>query len=454
MLAAVLGLAHTAQAETDISTKAEYRVRGAVSSGADLQDDHSENAVKHRFKLSTEYKASDKLSAQLTLVHNAGWGAQDVVFNNGALSSDRSDLNPNNATNNSLGNDTGIIVNEAYASWRLSDEFTLKMGRGSFEGGIGTSIAVNDFQDVMTAFDGVAGIYETDLARITGYLIKFADFDFGTSTSSSPRKDPEATTVGINADLKIAPELFQFFNIGINQVRRDEYNIAGLPGTLGFRPSESYLKYSISAGVLVAEMFTFRAAYSGTTGERTSDDDSIDGDITSSMLDVEAGIQLEDSMNFKFSIGYHQDSGDDDRTDDDDDRYNSYYYDVHRYAGLMDVVGWGNLTYISAKTSFEPMENLTVGAQYHMFTATEGEGETSLFGRTNINTAVDVLTSNVTDEDDIGSEIDVYATHKYENGLSLTARYGLFMAGDRLEEFYANGAEDHQTFFLEGTFSF
>jgi len=458
MLAAVLGLAHAAQAESEISTKAEYRVRGAISQGTDFQDDSTENGVKHRFKLLTEYKANDKVSAQLTLVHNASWGTSDVFAGAGGLSTDRSDLNPNNGTNNNLSNDTGIIVNEAYATWRLSDEFTLKIGRGSFEGGIGTSIAVNDFQDVMTAFDGFAGIYETDFARITGYMIKFADFNFGAangsvSGSSSPRTDAEANTVGVNADFKFAPELFQFFNVGLNQVRRDQYNIAGSP--LLTRPKESYLKYSISAGILVAEMFNFRAAYSGTSGERSTDDGTVDGDITSSMIDVEAGIQMEDTMNLKFSVGYHMDSGTSNPDPaGDDETYQSYYYDIHRYAGLMDVVQWGNLSYISVKASMEPMEDLTLGIQYHMFTATEEDDGTFLVGRTTGSVGAGA-------SDEIGNEIDLYATHSYDNGLSLTARYGLFMAGDRMDAFAAaesggaiDSAEDYQTFFLQGTFSF
>ncbi len=483
MLAAVLGLAHTAQAESEISTKAEYRVRAAISQGADLQNDSTENAVKHRFKLATEYKASDTLAAQLTLVHNAGWGAQDVVFDNGTLISDRSNVNPNNGTNDILGGSTGLVVNEAYATWRLSDELTLKLGRGSFEGGAGTSIAANDFQDVMTAFDGVAAIYETDFARITGYLIKFADFGFDTSSSSSPNFDPEANTVGLNADLKFAPELFEFFNIGINQVRRDEYTVIaefpdsalppGTPVPIN-RNKETFLKYSLSFKANFAEMFSFRAVYGANTGEY-SDIAGDKGDIKSNMLDLEAGVHLEDTMNLKFSIGYHQDSGDSDPTDDNSEHYNSYYYDIHRYAGLMDVVKWGNLTYLSAKVSMEPLENFTIGAQYHIFTATEKEGYTDISsfssgngGFRGINSSLNGISTatggavqagavNAID-DDIGSEIDLYATHKYDNGLSLTARYGLFMVGDRVKNATTANplfeAQDHQTFFLQGTMSF
>jgi len=465
-LLAVLGLTHTAQADTEFNIKGEYRVRGAITSGSNLQDDRTENAVRHRFKLSNEYIANDKVSAQLTLVYNGGWGTSDVELINGSIVTDRSDRNPNNATNNKLGNNTGIIVNEAYATWAMSDEFTLKLGRGSFEGGDATSSAINDFQDVMTAFDGIAGIYDTDFARITGYLIKFADFNFADSTRS-PNFDPEANTVGVNADLKLAPEIFEYINIGVNQVKQDEYNIVGAPAPVN---AESFIKYSLSAKANFADMFSVRGTYSANTGEY-SNIAGLKGDISSSMLDLEAGINLEDSLNFKFHIGYHQDSGNKSLTSgtdgSDDEAYNSYYYDVHRYAGLMDVVRWGNLTYISAKTSIEPIENFTVGLDYHIFTATEAGGETTLAGYTTdlagfgpiagINSSAASAVN--TADDDIGSEIDLYATHKYDNGLTLTARYGLFMVGDRIKNATFAGvvplnAEDQQTFFIEGTFRF
>ena len=166
LIVAALGLASVATAESEFNHKAEYRVRGALSTGANLQRDKTENAIRHRFKLTSEYKANDKISAQLTLVHNAGWGANDVLFNGSELISDRSTANPNNSSNNRLTENTALVVNEAYATWAVNDQFTLKLGRGAFEGGDGTSSALNDFQDVMTAFDGVAAIYDLSLIHI------------------------------------------------------------------------------------------------------------------------------------------------------------------------------------------------------------------------------------------------------------------------------------------------
>ena len=139
----------------------------------------------------------------------------------------------------------------------------------------------------------------------------------------------------------------------------------------------------------------------------------------------------------------------------------------------MDEVIWGNLTYFSAKMSIEPVENFEIGAQYHIFSATEKAGYTLMPGFsgtgtvTGINNPLNGLVTapggavygtagaiNTADED-IGSEIDLYAVHDYDNGLVMTARYGIFMPGDRIKKaLNTTKAKNHQTFFLQGTFKF
>lgn len=429
MLVAALGIVSVANAESEISTSAEYRVRGALNQGETLTNDRSSNVLNHRMMLKTEYKASDRFSANLTLVHHADFGDRGTTFSGGPGNSTN---NPNRATRDNLDDSsTGLIVNEAYATWRINDEFSLKMGRGSFEGADGSSTSTNDFQNALTAFDGVAGIYELEFARITGFLIKFAE---GLPASANTNNDPEVNTVGISADLKFAPEIFSMMNVYTNQVRQDLSVLAGLD-------KEVYQRYGVVLGGQFAELVDFKLAFHGHTGEAT-DAAGDDNDIKGHMIDAQLGVTMEDMSNMNFYVGYHTDTGSD-GSSSDDETYRAYYYDVHKFAGLMDVVGWGNLSYIHAGFSMDPMENLTVGLKYHMFTATEKEGTTTFLGAAS-GAAVD------TSEDDIGSEIDLYAVHKYDGGFQIEARYGLFMTGER----FGPEEEDFQQFFIQGTMSF
>ena len=101
------------------------------------------------------------------------------------------------------------------------------------------------------------------------------------------------------------------------------------------------------------------------------------------MIDVQLGVTLEDSNNMNFYVGYHTDTGNDDATSSDIEQYRGFYYNRHEFAGLMDVVEFGNLTYIHAGFSMDPMENLTLGLKYHIFTATEKEDTTNFLTASN-----------------------------------------------------------------------
>ena len=122
-------------------------------------------------------------------------------------------------------------------------------------------------------------------------------------------------------------------------------------------------------------------------------------DISANMMDLEFGYSLPEMMSSRFHAGYHMDSGTPGTGATKNETYDGFYYDKHNNAGLMDVVGWGNLTYMRAGFTLSPMEDLTVAAEYFMFTQTEKDGDNSVKGA--VRPDVDA------DEDALGIELDL-----------------------------------------------
>ena len=146
------------------------------------------------------------------------------------------------------------------------------------------------------------------------------------------------------------------------------------------------------------------------------------------MFDLMVGYGLPETMGLKLSAGYHMDSGDDASTTDKNEGYQSLFYDRHNYAGLMDVLDWGNLSYFNVNASIMPAEDLEAGLGFYMFSRSKDTGAVT-FGQGFNNTPATTLASGSA----LGSEVDVFANKAYGPDMKVGARYSMFMPGDALK---------------------
>jgi len=392
------GLMMAASANAGEGMNAEFRLRGQLLQNAGAADVGTSDQLEHRLVLGKQFKVNDKVSATATLVHNAAWGSNPnfPALTDGAA---RTDLDDNN----------GLVVNEAYMTWQVSDQFSVKAGRGTYEMSNGKVISSNDWQQVRTAFDGVAGVYESDLFRLTGFGVRFVDTDTNATAAALPgTRDDQANSVGASFDFKSLPDFMKAVNIHAMQNNT----------TTAFGKQRE-TRYGVTVAGDVAG-FDYDVTYAAMTGDANATDS-----VEASMIDAEFGFSLPDFRNLRIFAGYHTDTGDDDPADDEENTYDGFYYDRHNNAGLMDLVTWGNLTYFKVGATLDVMENTSLLVQYHDFTATEG--------------AVD----------DLGSEIDVRLTKSYDNGVTAAVRLGQFSVGDAF-----GGTEDITELWFQTTVKF
>jgi len=425
-LIAVLGFvpyAHAADG-ADFSHSGEFRLQYTNDMNADLDDDAADSpdqTYHQRLRWGTTVRAGEKMTAHFTLVHNADWGTSGGT-------DQTPDTVPVNAAPGNAGTQNLLIVNEAYMTWMASDAWSLKMGRGSVTMADGRFVSANDFGPVAKAFDGALAMWDQEIAKFGFFGVRGADY----GKLGSGGFNESGDFFGAMADFKSLPSFLKSAHLHVVEVKKDA--TAAVADN-----KEATMKIGTS---LTGEAggVDWRLNYEMEDGEKTADAGT-KTDVSTSMIDAEIGYAMPDMMNSRVHFGYHTDSGTSSGTDDE--TYDGFHYDTHANAGLMDIIGWGNLTYMRLGGTMMPSDDITVGLEYLMFTQTEKED--AVYG-----TDGTALTAGDTTKDEIGNEIDLWVTKKYSNNFSATARYSLFQPGD---EFGAS-PDDYSQLYLETKLTF
>jgi hypothetical protein len=415
--------------KAEFSPSAEFRARYNWAQNGDGTE-HNDSNVQDRMKFGANYKANEKLSAHATVLHAATFG-QDV--NTTAVGN----TNTNAA-------DNVLMVNEAYANWMFSDDLSFKFGRQTYQIADGSLIAVNDWEQDPTAFEGLVGNWEAEFGRFQ--LIAFKQRELGVSTGA---KDGEHNLYGLNFDLKTMPNWLKAVNVHVLKDNADAVAAA----TTDVHSATSLngldvVRYGVM-GSFTFQMIDLKLNYEGTSGKvkTAGAGNAITSvDAKGTMMQAEVGAKFDGFMGSRVFVGYHQDSGA--KSGKAGDAYDNFFYEKHDNAGLMDLVNWGNLTYLTVGLTLKPGDNTDAGIMWHNFSRTEkGAGST---GDSNVfaNAGKDDT------KDAIGNEIDVWGEHRYDGGLSTVLRVGYFTAGDYLKNGAAKSNEDILQVMVEGKLTF
>lgn len=402
--------AASAQEGADIKWNGEFRFRFAGNENVDFSKNSWDNATAQRTKIGATFTKGEDLTATVTLLSAATWGNEGATNTSGDMLA--------------AGAESNVYVYEAFAFWKAMDNFALKIGRGALDLADGTVVAKNDYEQTPYTFEGAYGVYFTEWANIGLFGVK------GMNDVSATTAD--INFYGLSVDVKSLPEWLKMANFHVM-----ESKATGVGGAAQVADEKTRVGVTLKGD---SHAVDYRATYAMYTGKRTV---SAPGDHKASMLDAEVGYTLPDIMNLRVAALYHMDSGDDNAATGDIESYDPFFYDTHNNAGFMDLIGWGNSTYLKVGASVEPMEMTKVGVDYYMFQKTEEND--SVYDTSH--TAITAVTASGTD---VGTEIDVWATKALSNGAELNARIGMFAADKAL----GADAKDVTDFSLGATFRF
>lgn len=423
-LLAFMPVAHAADKGGEFTHDAEYRIRyqhDEAWNTADKDADTNRNTMMQRFKLATTFKSGEKFAAHLSLLANSVLGDQT-----------------GNSANEVPDNAADLEVNQAYGTWMINDSWMAKFGRGGFTLADGSVISQNDWQATPYAFEGVLVNWEHEMMRLSLFMVKAEE----NLTPSNGNDDPESNFYGLALDWKSLPEFLKMANIHVMQVNADERDV-GAGAT--YRKNE--MRYGVVVGGDAANV-DYKLQYAAHDGEE--DGTAIGGtkrDKKGNMMGAEVGYSMPEMMKMHFGVAYHQDTGDDAGTSND--KYDSFYTEKHNSAGMMDVLGWGNLTFWKAAFTMSPMDQTEVGLQYWMFNRTENSS-----GATMGNNGYAGYAAGTDTSDDLGTEFDLHATHKYDGGFQITAWVGMFMPGKHIKNVAGGKDDTFNQLFVEGKMTF
>jgi hypothetical protein len=416
---ALISSAHATDG-ADIKWNAEMRFRFDGVENAGFVTKSYDNQTVQRTKLGATLTKGEDLTATVSLLQASTWGNNGDTNTSGDFTTDTTESLP--------------WVSEAFVFWKAMDNFAVKVGRGAMDLADGSVVAKNDWLQHPWAFEGALGVYFTEWANVNAFAIKGMN-DSATGTA-------DVNFYGVSLDFKNLPEVIKMANLHILQSKATGIDAsAAIPTATNVKDSKTRVGVTVKGD---AGAIDYRATYAMYSGELESNVGAVGKlDNKASMLDAEVGFGLPDVMAMRISALYHMDSGDGNATDKKLERYDAFFYEQHANAGLMDILNWGNLTYLKAGIALEPMEMTKVGVDYYMFTKSEKADTT-------VGTANAGVQTTLATKDDLGSEIDIWATKALSNGAELNARIGMFSAGDA----FGTTAKDVTDFSLGATFHF
>lgn len=452
LLVSALAMTATAHAQdaTEIKNGGEFRLRYENFFNKSFQDADTarEQHVDSRLKWNVNVRRGEKLQANVSLLHNARFGGGSPT-DNGV---------PANQVEYQSGDNNSVVVNRAWGWWRATDAVAFKVGRIGIDFADGAVFSENDWQPVSYAHEGLNVAFDTSFAMFNVYAVKLAEL---ARPAGQGQTDPEANYYMATMDLKNMPEAIKTANVHAIAVVGDATGVSDGTGTLPTAAAQDGAQNWQHVGATVGGD-VIGIMYKGTVAFQFGDiAKAPDGDtsLSANMFDLMVGYGLPEVMGFKISAGYHQDSGTD-AGSTDNKTYQTLFYDRHNYAGLMDVVNWGNLTYWNVNASITPTDDIEVGLGYYMFNKTEAAGgtnfgygaatRTSTIGGTQASTVATGGTS-----DDLGSEVDVFVNKTYGNDFKIGVRYSAFMPGDAIKQSTTPEAgETAHMAFLQTAFTF
>jgi len=434
-LLAVVGFANQALADNHThsgSFRAYYQNDSAGQGDWNENDGGQTQDIYQRLMWGHDYKVSDNVSVHATLLHHARWGTNADQYPGDRLSS---------VTTNARSGNT-VTVQEAYATWNISDDSMIRFGRGSLTVGDGRVVSANTWEQVNKAFDGIMYTKDHEVARVNFFGVRGGTQDETAYSAQTNPTNNSGNFYGVSADIKSLPSFLKMANVHYLVTRTDTADYVLGDGTV-FPVSAAAEERGERAGITLggdAAGFDYNLTYALQMGEVGS---ATTTDIDASMMDLTVGYSMPTVKNLRVSAQYHTDSG----TDGSGDvtQYRGFHYDIHNNAGLMDVFQYGNLTFLRAGVTLDIKEDLTFGADYYMFTATETGATAFNITRVGGNHAI----ANAGD-DELGSEIDVYVTKRYGSNFSAQVRYGQFDPGARL----AASGDAWTQMYLEGMMTF
>ncbi|MBW7956935.1 MAG: alginate export family protein [Deltaproteobacteria bacterium] len=391
VFAAAVTVAWTAPASADVTFNGEYRARGEYRNNQDFNDtdtvadDDNRAFIGQRIRLTANAQASDDVSVKITLQDTRLFGADGT---NGLLTDTQQ-------TNQQ------VDIHEAYLNVTniFDTPVNFRIGRQELNYGDQRLIGSFGWSNNARAFEGLKFNYVQDGINVDLFRMTLTE-----TTSATAGSNDDTTLTGVYATLGqlIPNNTLDVYLLNVHT------GVGG--GTIG---DERYTIGARLAGSAAGLDYTVEFPYQFGEVSNTVD-------IKAWALAAKVGYTIPGApMNLRIGAEYDYATGDDNPNDNDNETFNQLFPTNHGHFGIGDVVNtWSDIQAWSLNASADISEKLRVYVAYWNYTENEATG-------------VDHgSTTGAGADDELGSEIDLVATYKYNNNLTIEAGAARFMPGD------------------------
>ena len=403
-----------ATVDTRIEWSGDYRLRGQYLESASTDSSDPQDFYNHRMIVSGKMVPNDSIQAHLSLNINQNLGSEDRFGFAGLRDTDP--------------DDEDVQILRAYGDWAFGSAFSLKFGRLDLNWANEAVISRNNDDQRPFFFDGVVFGYDALSFSINVGALKVSDW-LAVNTDAGDA-DPDESSYFVSIDFKPISRLIEKSQIFFLRFQSDNFsspavNIEGSSlNRLGFSSSGS-------SGVISYDLDYVSLLGSFNGGQSAN----------AWMGNLKLGLNFGDKTPQQFFLKAHFDSGDDQATTDKNESYRPLYYNHHRYAGLLDVLAWGNLNYLGAGFSMirkERSEFLFQALWFKLSDTSQGPNSISYLGFGDdtdfISQAVSENTNNIADTD-LGFEFDFLFKRTFSSKAYVEFIAGVFVPGKYFEAY-------------------
>jgi hypothetical protein len=384
------------------------------ATGGSFKSDEREGQATHRANFDLKLYKGEYIETFFRFINNAEWGGASGDTNGGQK--------------DSFTSNNGLLVNQAWALWKVDDLIGIRFGRAPLNLGLGYTYGLNDWFNVPYSFDLFDMSFDWESVELSLVIAKVLELT--KIPNQTTNVDPEENHIIVNAEINNLFDFLNIFNFSLVQVNRDLGSKDGTTVLNGLNMQRLALEMQIRGKRIFGSTFVTYV-----TGEQKLAPANIIGGIdklkiSQSALDLKLGYRFPESNNLRFWGGIHYDSGDSSALDDKSQTYDSFYYDVYGQSGLMDLIRWGNLTFYRLGLDVEILNEVTLGSEWIEFSKTES-ADTLNFGQggrflTSLIKSSDMVLGNAKN---VGSEFDIWCDFKYDSGMKIRGTFSTFFPG-------------------------
>ena len=392
-----------------------FRLRYDYLRGAsdDLLKNRKSSQMSHRAQIDMKLHKGEFLETRFQWIHYSDWWTGSPFPENKGVTS----------ANN------GLIINQAWALWKVDDSVGLRLGRMPLHLGLGYTYGTNDWFNVPYSFDLVDLFWDWESVKFSFIAARTAHW--GKQASSSK----EGSHLIASLDIQSLVGGLDILNLNFVQFNRDasssdEQDL--------FLNGLNLQRFSLETEMKGRRIFG-SVYFTYATGEEQvvqANPTASEGkrDLSQSAFDLKLGYRFPGARNLQLWGGYHYDTGDESSEDNNTQSFDSFFYEVYGQSGLMDFIRWGNLSFFRAGMDMNLGDSWTLGAQWFGFSKTES-GDRVHFGPIgeSLNKGLETGELQLGSSNAIGNEFDVFTELEFSSGVRLRSTVSAFFPGEGIK---------------------